>query len=142
MVHGSRAGGLRRAQRPRDATGRDAARNRGLRAPSRCTTEPRGLRCRTDSNSERMRVGAQVTQPPGSAAPALLALGSCGAACPSGGIMPRADIGRNGLARATTALFCRSLFLPLRLATRIEGALHPIDLGALLIVIPYRGDVF
>ena len=58
---GNLAGGLRHAQRPRDATGRDTARNRGLRAPSRCTTEPRGLRCRTDSNPERMRVGAQVT---------------------------------------------------------------------------------
>ena len=45
---------------PDDATGRDAARNRGLRAPSRCTTEPRRLRYRTDSKSKRMRAGAQV----------------------------------------------------------------------------------
>ncbi len=35
--------GLRQAQRLRDATGRNAALTAGLRAPSRCTTEPRRL---------------------------------------------------------------------------------------------------
>ena len=38
------AGGLRQAQRSRHATGRDAALTRGLRAPSRCITEPGRLK--------------------------------------------------------------------------------------------------
>jgi len=35
---------LRQDQRSRNATGRDAALHRGLRAPSRCTTEPTRLK--------------------------------------------------------------------------------------------------
>ena len=38
------AGRLRQAQRPGIATGRDAARNRGLRAPPGCSTEPSRLK--------------------------------------------------------------------------------------------------
>jgi putative transposase len=38
------AGGLCRTQRSRHATGRDAALYGGLRAPSRCTTEPTRLK--------------------------------------------------------------------------------------------------
>jgi len=40
----SAAGRLCQAQRSREATGRDAALDRGLRAPSRCTTEPDRLK--------------------------------------------------------------------------------------------------
>src|SRR5437764_11715995 len=48
------------AQRPGIATGRDAARNRGLRAPLRCSTEPDRLKWLTDSTYPWMRNGAQV----------------------------------------------------------------------------------
>jgi hypothetical protein len=51
---------LRHAQRPRIATGRDAAHNRGLRAPSRCSIEPGRLKWPTDSTHPWMRNGAQV----------------------------------------------------------------------------------
>src|SRR5712675_299757 len=55
------AGRLCHAQRPGIATGRDAARNRGLRAPPRCSTEPDRLKWLTDSTHPWMRNGAQVT---------------------------------------------------------------------------------
>src|SRR6516165_3402253 len=52
---------LRQAQRPGIATGRVAARNRGLRAPPRCHTEPYRLKWPTDSTHPWMTNGAQVT---------------------------------------------------------------------------------
>src|SRR5256885_9073056 len=55
------AGRLCLAKRPGIATGRDAARNRGLRAPPRCSTEPDRLKWLTDSTHPWMRNGAQVT---------------------------------------------------------------------------------
>jgi hypothetical protein len=43
------------------ATGRDAARGRGLRTPPRCSTEPGRLKWPTDSAHPSMKDGAQVT---------------------------------------------------------------------------------
>jgi putative transposase len=57
----SGAGRLCQAQRPGITTGRDAARNRGLRAPSRCSTEPARLKWPIDSTHRWMRKGAQVS---------------------------------------------------------------------------------
>ncbi len=48
-------------QRSRDATGRGAALCRGLRAPSRCITEPTRLKSTRDSTHRWMKEGAQVT---------------------------------------------------------------------------------
>jgi hypothetical protein len=52
---------LCQTQRSCHGTGRDAARSRGLRAPSRCTTEPTKLKCRKDSPHRWMTQGAQLT---------------------------------------------------------------------------------
>src|ERR1700730_5485672 len=57
----SHAGGLCRSQCSRHATGRDAALHRGLRAPSRCSTEPNRLKSTKDSTHRWMKEGAQVT---------------------------------------------------------------------------------
>src|SRR6516225_5749374 len=57
----SAASTLRQAQRPGIATGRVAARNRGLRAPPRCHTEPYRLKWPTDSTHPWMTNGAQVS---------------------------------------------------------------------------------
>jgi hypothetical protein len=51
---------LRQARRPGIATGRDAARKRGLRAPSRCSIEPARLKWPTDSTHPWMKNRAQV----------------------------------------------------------------------------------
>jgi putative transposase len=56
----SHASRLRQKQRSRRATGRDAALHRGLRAPSRCSTEPNGLKSTQDSTRRWMKEGAQV----------------------------------------------------------------------------------
>ncbi len=66
----SGAGRLCQAQRPGIATGRDAARNRGLRAPSRCSTEPGRLKWPIDSTHRWIRKGAQVSGDIGSRPPA------------------------------------------------------------------------
>jgi hypothetical protein len=58
----STASRLCQNQRSRNATGRSAALRRGLRAPSRCTTEPTGLKSSQDSPQRRMRLGAQLTE--------------------------------------------------------------------------------
>ncbi len=57
----SAAGGVRRTQRPRHATGRGAAPHRGLRAPSRCIAEPTRLKSTRYSTHRWMKEGAQVT---------------------------------------------------------------------------------
>jgi putative transposase len=56
----SHTDGIRQLRRPRTATGRDAARHRGLRAPPRCFTEPLGLKYRRDSPHRWMKHGAQT----------------------------------------------------------------------------------
>jgi putative transposase len=56
------AGRVRQAQRPGIATGRDAALNRGLSAPSCCRSEPARLTWPTDPTHPWMRNGAQVNR--------------------------------------------------------------------------------
>ena len=56
------AGRVRQAQRPGIATGRDAALNRGLGAPSCCRSEPARLTWPTDPTHPWMRNGAQVNR--------------------------------------------------------------------------------
>jgi putative transposase len=53
----SHTSGLCGPQRSRYATGRDAALCRGLRAPSRCSTEPTGLKSTRDSAHRWMKEG-------------------------------------------------------------------------------------
>jgi hypothetical protein len=57
----SGAGRLRQAQCPGIATGRDAALDRGLRAPCGCSVEPARFQWPTDSTHRWMKDGAQVT---------------------------------------------------------------------------------